>query len=103
MLIFDDPGDAKGKSNQLDPSVILNLANNNHSHSLPVKFGFMNLKRSQFAILSNRPAQEMFPPENLDAIQTRLLNINFTFRDPFPLKGESHLSKPFILDDKIAF
>ena len=103
MLVFDDPGDAKGKSNQLDPSIILNLANNNCSHSLPVKFDFMNLKRGQIAIVSNRQASDMFPPESLEDIKTRLLTVQFTLQDNFPLKGESHLSKPFLYDENLAF
>jgi ATPase involved in DNA replication initiation len=91
MLIFDDPGEVKGKQNQLDPSIILNLANNNLTHSLPVKYGFMNLKRGQIAIVSNREASGMFSAENLEAMKTRLLNVQFTPQDPFPLKVKAML------------
>ena len=95
LLLFDDPGDAKGKNHQLDASVILNLANKNFSQSLPVKFGFMNLKKGQIAIISNRKANLMFPQDSVEAVKTRLLEVEFTVERPFPLKGESYLANPF--------
>lgn len=101
LLLFDDPGEVKGRNNQLDLSIILNMANKNMAHSLPVKFGFMNLKKGQIAIISNRTPSEMFPSDSVEAIQTRLLTMEFTLENPFPLKGESHLSNPFLYNEEI--
>jgi len=99
LLLFDDPGEAKGKMNQIDPSLILNLANNNIHHSLPVKFGFMNFTKGQIAIISNREAKDLFPIDSIEAMKTRLLVAELKITDPFPLRGKSLLCNGFVFQD----
>lgn len=101
LLLFDDPGEAKNKSNQLDTSAILNLANYNPSsitHSLPVKFGFMSFKKGQIAIISNQPYQKLFAQKDCEAIKTRLYTVRLQKRD-FPLKLMTCASEPVVFKE----
>lgn len=93
-LIFDDPGKALGKSNQLNTSVIMNLANTNVERSLPAKYGFLKLVNSfHVVMISNQKPEELFEKDALKAIESRLIKVHF--KDPYPLKIPNNQTKPF--------
>jgi len=94
-LIFDDPGEAKGKNNQLDPYKFLDLANTTKSsHSFPVKYGFMTIKQGEVIIVSNQQASALFSADLSSAMSTRLLQLDFS-DNAFPLKTITNETEPF--------
>ncbi|RZK47979.1 MAG: hypothetical protein EOO99_11795 [Pedobacter sp.] len=98
LLVFDDPGECQNRNNQLEPSVLLNLANYNPGsikHALPVKYGFMNIVRGQVVIISNRPYRQMFSKNYHESIKSRLQVIKIT--SPIPIRVSSAESKLFQL------
>jgi len=101
LFLFDDPEEIKGcKAHQLESSILLNLATYNLQEksqydALPVKHGFMYLKRGQLAIISNRQAANLFDASIIEAMRTRLCPMTFSHKDPFPLRCVSTENQPF--------
>jgi hypothetical protein len=95
-LIFDDLGKVDGKDHHLNPEVFLNLSKQGkHSEvHLDVKYGHMTIKKGEVIIISNFEPSHMFEAKYHKAIESRLLKMQFTKYNPFPLICPSNRSRP---------
>lgn len=92
-LIFDDPGAAKGKNNQVNTSQIMNLSNlrNHKPLSLPAKFGFQSIYHGQIIILSNQLPEALFEAQHIQPMKSRIDLVDFS---DYPIKIRTNQTVP---------